>query len=157
MKVLDGSIPGIVADEDHSEWYREMFAPSARAGIINRTSLAGYRSTPVFIRHSRHVPPNYNHVRDAMSVFFDLLREEKEPSVRVVLGHFIFVYIHPYIDGNGRIGRLLMNLMLASGGYSWTVVPTEKRKEYMAALEKASVDQSIVSFAEFLDRLVKPF
>jgi Fic family protein len=44
-------------------------------------------------------------------------------SVRVVLGHFVFVYIHPYIDGNGRMGRFLMNLMLASGGYPWAVIP----------------------------------
>ncbi len=90
-----------------------------------------------------------------MPCFFDLLRGESDPSVRVVLGHFVFVYIHPYMDGNGRIGRFLMNLMLASGGYPWTVVPVEKRKEYMAALEIASVDQSIVPFAKFLARLVK--
>jgi hypothetical protein len=37
-------------------------------------------------------------------------------GVRVVLGHFIFVYIHPYMDGNGRMGRFLMNVMLAGGG-----------------------------------------
>jgi Fic family protein len=42
-----------------------------------------------------HVPLNREAVRDAMPAFFDLLREEKEPAVRVVLGHFVFVYIHP--------------------------------------------------------------
>jgi len=155
LKVLDGEDSGVVADEDHSDWYREMFAPSATANIISLADLAGYRNGPVYIRHSKHVPPNYVHLRDAMPAFFDLLREEKEPSVRIVIGHFVFVYIHPYIDGNGRIGRFLMNLMLASGGYPWTVVPVEKRKEYMAALEIASVDQSIVPFAEFLADLVK--
>jgi len=64
-----------------------------------------------------------------MPAFFDLLHEETEPSIRVVLGHFIFVYSHPYMDGNGRMGRLLMNVMLASGGYPWTVVPLERRDE----------------------------
>ena len=53
--------------------------------------------------------------------------QEREPAVRVVLGHFVFVYIHPYTDGNGRTGRFLMNLMLAAGGYSWTVVPLQQR------------------------------
>ena len=110
LKVLDGEDSGSVADEDHSGWYREMFAPCATAGIINLSDLAGYRNRPVIIHHSRHVPPNYNAVRDVMPAFFDLLREEKEPSVRVVLGHFVFVYIHPYIDGNGRIGRFFCNL-----------------------------------------------
>ncbi len=94
-------------------------------------------------------------MRDAMPVFFELLSEEKEASVRVVLGHFIFVYIHPYMDGNGRTGRFLMNLMLAAGGYPWTVIPVERRKDYMAALEAASSDQNIVPFTEFLAGLVE--
>jgi Fic family protein len=102
-----------------------------------------------------HVPPNSEAVRDAMPVFFEMLTQESEPSVRVVLGHFIFVYIHPYMDGNGRIGRFLMNVMLAAGGYPWTVVPLERRDAYMAALEEASVRQNIVPFANFLGQLVE--
>ena len=90
-----------------------------------------------------------------MPAFFELLRDETEPSVRTVLGHFVFVYIHPYMDGNGRIGRLLMNVMLASGGYPWTVVPVGERNAYMAALENASVDQDIAPFADFLARIVE--
>ncbi len=89
-----------------------------------------------------------------MPAFFDLLREEPEPTVRVVLGHFVFVYIHPYMDGNGRIGRFLMNVMLAAGGYPWTVIPVEKRDDYMNALESGSVKQDIESFAIFLGHLV---
>jgi Fic family protein len=101
-----------------------------------------------------HVPPNPIAVRDVMPVFFEMLTEETEPSVRIVLGHFIFVYLHPYMDGNGRIGRFLMNVMLASGGYPWAVVPFERRDAYMAALEDASVRQNIAPFADFLARLV---
>ncbi|WP_260833982.1 Fic family protein [Sphingopyxis sp. P1IMeth2] len=83
-------------------------------------------------------------------MFSVALSEEKEPSVRVVLGHFIFVYIHPYMDGNGRTGRFLMNLMVAAGGYPWTVIPVERRQEYMVSLEEASSKQNIAPFAEFL-------
>jgi len=83
-----------------------------------------------------------------------LLREEPEPAVRVVLVHFVFVYIHPYMDGNGRMGRFLMNLMFAAGGYPWTVIPLERRNDYMAALEGASVEQDIAPFAMFLGSLV---
>ena len=101
-----------------------------------------------------HVPPSPPAVRDAMPAFFDLLREEPEPSVRIVLGHFLFVYVHPYPDGNGRIGRFLMNVMLAAAGWSWTVIPVERRDEYMAALEAASVRQEIDPFADFLGGLV---
>lgn len=96
------------------------------------------------------MPLSHEAVRDAMPAFFDLLQNEENAAVRVVLGHFIFVYIHPYMDGNGRMGRILMNAMLASGGYPWTVIPVEKRVGYLSALEAASVDGDIAPFANFL-------
>jgi len=154
-RVLKGENPGAVAEEDHREWYREMFAPSLTAGILKPADLAGYRNGQVYIRQSMHVPLNRDAVRDAMPAFFDLLTGEQDPGVRVVLGHFVFVYIHPYMDGNGRMGRFLMNLMMAAGGYPWTVVPVGDRNTYMAALEKASVGEDIGPCAEFLAKLVE--
>jgi hypothetical protein len=154
-KILGGTNAGDVADNGHEDWYRELFAPSITAGILKASDLAGYRNGQVFIKGSKHTPLSPQAVRDAMPILFDLIKEEKEASVRAVLGHFIFVYIHPYMDGNGRIGRFLFNTMLASGSYSWTVIPVEERDSYMAALEKASVDGDITDFAKFLDELVK--
>ena len=153
-RVLKGDNPGAVAREDHRAWYREMFAPSVVAGLLKPADLAGYRNGPVYIRQSMHVPLNRDAVLDTMPVFFNLLRDETDPAVRVVLGHFMFVYIHPYMDGNGRMGRFLMNLMTAAGGYPWTVVPVEERKGYMAALEHASVGEDIGPFVDFLAGLV---
>ena len=154
-KALKGANSGTVAEEDHRTWYRELFAPGITAGLLRPADLAGYRNGPVYIRRSMHTPPSKEAVRDLMPALFDLLMEEENPAVRVVLGHFMFVYIHPYIDGNGRMGRFLMNVMLASGGYPWTVIPVEARKAYMAALEAASVDNNIIPFSEFLARLVE--
>jgi fido (protein-threonine AMPylation protein) len=153
--VLNGENPGTVAEEDHRAWYREMFAPSVIAGLVKPSDLAGYRNGQVFIRQSMHVPLNRDAVRDAMPAFFELLAQEDDPAVRVVLGHFVFVYIHPYMDGNGRMARFLMNLMMAAGGYPWTVIPLSTRKPYMAALEKASVGEDIAPFANFLAALVE--
>lgn len=154
VKVLRGENPGTVADDDHGAWYREMFGPSVTAGLLRASDLAGYRNDQVYIRGSMHVPPNCHAVRDLMPAYFNLLRKESKASVRAVLGHFFFGFVHPYMDGNGRMARFLMNLMLASGGYPWTVVPVERRKEYMAALEDASVKQNVVPFAAFLADLV---
>ena len=154
-KILRGENSGAIADENHRTWYREMFAPSVTAGLLKPAELAGYRNDQVYIRRSMHVPPGREAVRDTMPTLFELLREEAEPAVRVVLGHFVFVYIHPYMDGNGRMGRFLMNSMLASGGYPWTVIPVGARDAYMAALEAASVGQDIAPFTDFLARLVE--
>ena len=160
-QVLRGHNAGAVAREDHAEWYRRLFGPGVTAGIIRAVDLAGYRSGPVYIRRSMHVPPPREAVRDCMPMLFDLLTNEAEPvrvvlaSVRVVLGHFMFVYVHPYMDGNGRLGRLLMNVMLASGGYPWVIVPLERRDEYMNALESASVRQDIRPFAAFVGGMVQ--
>ena len=90
-----------------------------------------------------------------MPELVELLRAEREAGVRAVLGHFMFVYIHPYMDGNGRMGRFLKNPMLASGGYPWTVVPVERRDDYLKTLEAASVGQNVRPFSEFLGGLAK--
>lgn len=154
-KVLNKNAPGEVADKDHSIWYRELFAPGVSAGLLGASDLAGYRNQPVYIRKSRHIPPRCEAVGDLMPAFFSLLKEEADPAVKAVLGHFFFVYIHPYVDGNGRLGRFLMNVMLAGGGYPWTVIPLETRNDYMAALEEASVRKNIEPFARFLAELVR--
>jgi len=149
-KVLIGAGAGDTAEADHGKWYRELFSPGVTAGILQPGDLAGYRNGPVYIRQSMHTPPAREAVRDLMPAFFNLLRVEENAAVRVVLGHFMFVFIHPYIDGNGRVGRFLMNVMMASGGYPWTVITVDSRDAYMAALEQASVQKDIKPFAEFL-------
>ena len=135
--MLAGQNAGDVAQHDHGVWYRERFGPSVAAGIVRAADLAGYRNGPVCIRHSMHVPPRAEAVRDLMPAFFNHWRQASEPAVRVVPGHLAFVYVHPYLDGNGRMGRFLMNAMLASGGYPWTVVPLAMRDRYVAALESS--------------------
>ena len=153
-KVLNRGNAGEVASADHSAWYRELFGPSVIAGLIKPADLAGYRLGPVYIRRSMHAPPRHEAVRELMPAFFELLRTEEEPAVRVVLGHFIFVFIHPCFDGNGHMGRFLMNVMMASGGYPWVVIPLSERTAYMEALELASVNFNIQPFAQLLNNLV---
>ena len=147
--ILDGANPGKIADRDLQSWYARLYQPSVDAGILPAYALAGYRERPVFIRNSMHVPPPPGAaVMDAMEALFTLLAQEHDPAVRAVLGHFAFVFIHPYQDGNGRIGRFLMNAMFAAGGYPWTVIRVSQRVQYMAALEAASTKQNILPFVK---------
>jgi Fic family protein len=90
-----------------------------------------------------------------MPALFDLLEHETDAGVRAVLGHWLFGYIHPYPDGNGRMARFLMNAILASGGYPWTVIRVEDRNAYLAALDRASIDADIAPFATFISERVR--
>lgn len=148
--VLKGGAPGAVVERDLQGWYRALFSPSVQANIVPASALAGYRDRRVFIRGSEHVPPSTEAVPVLMESLVSALAREESAAVRAVLGHFIFVFIHPYSDGNGRIGRFLMNTMLASGGYNWTVIRVDRRADYMAALEKASVQGDIADFTRLV-------
>jgi len=152
-RVLHGENAGLVVKQDLSHWYQMLFSPSVQAGLLQDYYLAGYRSNQVYIQNSRHIPFPQSAILDSMNVFFDLLEKEEHASVRAILGHFFFVYIHPYSDGNGRIGRFLMNVMMASGGYPWIIIPVARRSEYMNALEQASCENNIVDFTRFIKSL----
>ncbi len=145
-----GEQAGRIVRAAHREWYRELFQPCVIGGLIAPSALAGYRNDAVYLRTSRYVPPRWEAVRDAMPALFELLEDEPEPGVRAVLGHWLFGYVHPYPDGNGRMARFLMNAMLASGGYPWTVIRVDDRDAYLAALDSASLDADIEPFALFI-------
>jgi hypothetical protein len=145
---------GELIGEQLQNWFHALFAPSVRAGIIDQTGLLGYRRHRVHIRNSRHVPPPPEALVDAMKTFFDCLKKETHAGVRVILGHYIFVFIHPFMDGNGRIGRFLMNALLASGNYPWVIVPVARRQEYMNSLEIAGAETDILPFARFIISLL---
>lgn len=148
--IIGGAPAGALVRESHRGRYRELFQPSVAAGILRAGALAGYRNHLVYLHGSGHVPLRWQVVPEGMSALFDLLEQEPEASVRAVLGHWLVGYIHPYPDGNGRMARFLMNAMLASGGYPWTVVRVDDRARYLAALETASVEMNVRPFTTFL-------
>ena len=152
QKVFDGGHAGETVKRDLQDWYQALFSPGVQAGIIKPAELAGYRNAQVYIRDSAHVPLPKEALLDALDAYFECLINEPAPIVAAILGHFLFVFIHPYMDGNGRIGRFLMNVMLVSGGYRWTIIRSDRsrREQYMQALEEASVHKNIIPFAKFI-------
>lgn len=146
--IIDGADAGELAARGYRDWYRALFRPCVDAGIVSAADLVGFRRAPVYIRGAWHVPPPAEAVTDAMGAFEACLRDEPRAAVRAVLGHFIFTYIHPYMDGNGRLARFLMNTQFASGGYPWTVIRSDARSRtrYMEALDRASTERDIEPF-----------
>ena len=155
VRVIKGQNAGTVFRQALLRWVQALFRTSVQAGILKPTDLAGYRNDQVFIRGALHVPPSKEAVRECMPVLFELLEAEAQPQVRAVLGHFLFAYIHPCMDGNGRLARFLMNLMLVPAGHVWTVIPVEGRNEYMSALEQASSLANIAPLASFISELAE--
>lgn len=139
----------------HQAWFRQLFAPSVDAGLLKPSDLIGYRRHMVFLRGSLHSPPHFDHVLDGMEALKECMADEGDAFVRASLNHWLLGYIHPFMDGNGRMARFTMNLMLAEGGYPWTVIRVDDRDTYMQALEIASAKDDLEPFARFLgDQIV---
>jgi Fic family protein len=140
--------------------YIEQFAGGSRANITEDTILAvharilgniddvnagHYRSVPVRIAGSRAVMPNYLKVPDLMADFAAWLKtKNSDHPVKIAAdAHFKLVSIHPFVDGNGRTARLLMNLLLMQSGYTSAIIRPEDRSTYITALETAQTGGSL--------------
>lgn len=105
---------------------------------INRNinEMDGYRKVSVMIRGAEHLPPDANQVNQLMMqlVYEYNHAEDEDPFLREARFHIRFERIHPFEDGNGRTGRILVNRGLMRAGLSPVVVPFESRAEYMELL-----------------------
>lgn len=107
-----------------------------------------YRQTQVFIRGAATEPPPPHEVPWRMGNLVQwLARIQGEHPVKIAADfHFRFVDIHPFIDGNGRTARLLMNLVLLGHGYPIAIIKTEERQAYMKAIGDGILTGSLESF-----------
>jgi Fic family protein len=100
-----------------------------------------YRKGQVYITGSTYVPPAAIEVPPLMQVLVAWIHSAEaadlHPVERAALAHFRLVHIHPFVDGNGRTARLLMNLILLREGYPPAVIRRERRPEYYEALDRA--------------------
>lgn len=112
---------------------------------IDRQNAGIYRKLPVLISGSTHTPPQPYLVQKLMEDYFMFYEENKNSLHPVVMSaemHERLVSIHPFIDGNGRTSRLVMNLILLQNGFPIANIKgdTESRMKYFNALENSRVD-----------------
>ncbi len=123
---------------------------------INAEQAGHYRVIPVFISGSRYPVTPPHKIADEMKNFvswFNNSESKIHPVEFAALVHKKFVFIHPFIDGNGRLARLLMNLSLLRNKYTIAIIPPVLRNEYISSLEAAHKDDS--RFREFIaDRII---
>lgn len=99
-----------------------------------------YRESAVFISGSEYRPPHSSQVPDLMRDWFAWLDSDGQtyaPIIRAALAHEMLLAIHPFLDGNGRTARLVLNLQLMQAGYPITLLLRGWRATYIRALEQA--------------------
>ena len=109
---------------------------------INDNDAGRYRTVNVRIAGAEHLPPDQAIVPELMERFVSWYRDEAmalHPVERAARVHSEFVKIHPFVDGNGRTGRLLMNLELMKAGYPAAVLTVDRRLAYYTFLDEAHV------------------
>jgi Fic family protein len=106
-----------------------------------------FRDVMVRVMGSSTIFPNPAKVPFLMVEFIMWLQTASEhPVIVSALAHYKLVTIHPFVDGNGRTARLLMNLLLLQHGYPLAIIKKEKRPEYMAAIEEARAKEDMTAF-----------
>ncbi|MDP1808483.1 MAG: Fic family protein [Actinomycetota bacterium] len=135
--------------------YYQLFKPSVDAEIVDSWMLVDYRNVPVFIRGASYVPPSYEKLPELMASFEAIINKIENPVIKAILAHYLFVTIHPYIDGNGRTARLLMNYLLVVSGYPWITTRADQRFEYFKGLNVANLEDDIIPFGKFIVGMLK--
>ncbi len=119
---------------------------------IDRSNAGRYRNVPVMISGSRHVPPQPYMIEPQMEQFMtrfaEMERQKTHPVIIAAFLHDELVRIHPFIDGNGRTSRLLMNLYLLRSGYTLITLKgsNEEKINYYKALETSHTENNPTDF-----------
>ncbi len=146
----------VTAPEPFSEWQIKSLHHLILRGIDD-ANAGRYRSVNVRISAAEHLPPDALKVPELMEAFLEWYHGEAgslHPVERAARVHADFVKIHPFVDGNGRTSRLLMNLELLKSGYPATVLPVGERLAYYLALDEAHVRGNYEPFLELIARCV---
>lgn len=114
---------------------------------IDDADAERYRAIPVRIAGSTVVMPNAMKVPELMDEFISWLHNNHGYPVTIAAdAHFKLVSIHPFVDGNGRTARLLMNLILMQAGYPPAIIRKEDRRRYINSIEKAQLGGSLSDY-----------
>lgn len=121
---------------------------------IDVDNAGRYRSENVIISGAKHIPPNFLNLDEEMKNLIKWYNEDiSHPIEKSAKLHSIFVKVHPFIDGNGRTARLLLNFELMKNGYLPVVIKKENRLDYYVALDKSHTSGDYTDFVKMIEQL----
>ncbi|VEJ09400.1 Fic family protein [Actinobacillus delphinicola] len=125
-------------------------------GDIDRGIAGKFRQHDVWISHSGTVTAHYLHIEEELDALLDWYETSTDHILeKVAKFHAKFEKIHPFSDGNGRTGRLIMNLELMKNGYPITIIKLEDSKTYYQSLETASISNDFNPIIQFIAKNVQ--
>lgn len=145
--------------EPFSEWQLKNIHQLILANIDN-TNAGRYRTQNVIISGASHTPPDFLRIDEKMNELMAWYNtaDKLHPVEKACQLHTDFVIIHPFIDGNGRTARLLLNFELMKAGYPPCVITVDKRLAYYQALDTwASVGDKTLFFELINECLLESF
>jgi Fic family protein len=150
------SYKGDITKEFICKLHKLVVANTLREDLANQ--IGRYRSVQVFIRGKDWMPPKPEEVSNEMKSLLSWYSKNKNklpPLIVASYFHIAFETIHPFVDGNGRTGRLLMNFILHKKGYPMINIPSRIKFDYYEALHKAQLEGNLKSFIELIVNLLK--
>lgn len=144
-------------EQNQTKELTEDFLKDLHAQIVSGLVDGGglYRNVNIKINGSMHTPCDYIKVYDRMKkYFYDVNSGEKKDIELVAYAHLQLAKIHPFLDGNGRLARLILNFFLIQNGYLPISIPAKRRLEYFDLLEEFKVNKTQVPFENFLNDLL---
>ena len=119
---------------------------------IDAQNAGRYRQQNVVIAGASHTPPNFLHLPQAMTALMTWYQgaANLHPLQRAARLHVDFVGVHPFVDGNGRTARLLMNCELMRSSYLPAIIRVEQRLAYYDALDTAHTTRNYAPFLQLL-------
>ena len=114
-----------------------------------------YRRVNISVKGSNHTPCSYEKVYDRMAKYFVFMQEGPKGDLWEYISylHLQLAKIHPFLDGNGRLARLVLNYELMKNGFMPVIITSDERDKYFSALESFKVDKDIKPFMDFLENL----
>ena len=124
---------------------------------IDNTNAGKYRNENVVVSGAKHIPPRHYEIGYMMQKLIAEYQNQWKafhPVIRATLIHGEFVKIHPFIDGNGRTSRLLLNFELMKNGYPPIIIRNEQRARYYDVLDLAHTTMNYEPFLDLVSKLV---
>lgn len=151
---LDGFL-FVIKLASNNEEFTENTLKDLHQIVVKDKGLGGlYRNVDISIKGSNHTPPSYIKVYDRMKKYFITINDENNDLwYNIAFSHAQLMKVHPFLDGNGRCARIVLNYQLIKNGLKPVVIRFEDKEQYFNLLEEFKVNKNIEPLIQYIKSL----